>query len=169
MFPSVQLRKLASRFGDRVFSQTRHMRYAQRFNRQRGMKGHAWQGQYFSAPLDETYLGATLRFEERNPVRAGMVRKAEGFRWSRSAAHCRLREDTVLTSKERWWARVNEIVDWSSWLTEGNESEHLTVIRRNIEKGLPCGSDTFLKKLEKREGRMLKYRLQGRPKIQNKG
>ena len=33
-----------------------HMRYAQRFNRQHSMKGHVWQGRYFSAPLDEPYL-----------------------------------------------------------------------------------------------------------------
>lgn len=33
-----------------------HMHYAQRFNRQRGIKGHVRQGRYFSAALDETYL-----------------------------------------------------------------------------------------------------------------
>ena len=33
-----------------------HMRYAQRFNRQRGFKGHVWQDRYFSAPLDDVYL-----------------------------------------------------------------------------------------------------------------
>ena len=29
-----------------------HMRYAQRFIRQQGWKGHVWQGRYFSSPLD---------------------------------------------------------------------------------------------------------------------
>ena len=33
-----------------------HMRYAQRFNRQKGWQGHVWQGRYFSSPLDESYL-----------------------------------------------------------------------------------------------------------------
>jgi putative transposase len=30
-----------------------HMRYAQQLNRERGWKGHVWQGRYFSSPLDE--------------------------------------------------------------------------------------------------------------------
>ena len=37
------------------------------------------------------------------------------------------------------------------------------IIRRNIEKGLPCGSDKFIGKLEKRVGRLLQYRPLGRP------
>jgi hypothetical protein len=37
------------------------------------------------------------------------------------------------------------------------------IIRRNIDKGLPCGSDRFIKKLEKQIGRVLEYRPLGRP------
>lgn len=39
-------------------------------------------------------------------------------------------------------------------------------LRRNIDKGLPCGSDAFIRKLEKAAKRMLRYRPQGRPKKQ---
>jgi len=141
-----------------------HMRYAQRFNRQHRIKGHVWQGRYFSAPLDEPYLWATLRYVERNPVRAGMVRKAEQYRWSSAVAHCHVREDKVLTSNEGWWTQFHKIKDWSHWLAEGDEPERMSVIRRNIEKGLPCGSTNFITKLEKQAGRVLTYRPQGRPK-----
>jgi len=142
-----------------------HMRYAQRFNRQRRIKGHVWQGRYFSAPLDENYLWATLRYVERNPVRAGLVKKAERYRWSSAAAHCHMREDSVLTSKEHWWSQFDQNKDWSNWLVEKDEPGKLSVIRRNIEKGLPCGSDKFLKKLENKVGRTLQYRPQGRPRV----
>jgi len=148
-----------------------HMRYAQRFNRQQNLKGHVWQGRYCSAPLDERYLWATLRYVERNPnpVRAGLVRKAERYPWSSAMAHCQLRTDSVLTTKTRWWAQFADVEDWSAWLAEGDEPEHLTVIRRNTDKGLPCGSASFLKKLEKQTGRVLQYRPQGRPRIDIKG
>jgi putative transposase len=53
-----------------------HMRYAQRVNRNQGWNGHVWQGRYFSAPLDEAYTWAAIRYVERNPVRAGMVERA---------------------------------------------------------------------------------------------
>jgi len=43
------------------------------------------------------------------------------------------------------------------------------VIRRNIDKGLPCGSASFLKKMEKQAGRALQYRPQGRPRADIKG
>ncbi len=33
-----------------------HMRYARRINRERGWKGHLWQGRFFSSPLGVAYL-----------------------------------------------------------------------------------------------------------------
>ena len=104
-----------------------HMRYAQRINRARGWKGHVWQGRFFSSPLDEAYLWAAMRYVERNPVRAKMVRKAENYRWSSAAAHCRVREDEVLTKSQAGasnskrlaigppgWPRVTRRSNWKS-------------------------------------------------------
>ena len=64
------------------------MRYAQRINRTRSWKGHLWQGRFSSSALDEAYLWAVVRYVERNPVRARIVRKAENYPWSSAAAHC---------------------------------------------------------------------------------
>lgn len=49
-------------------------------------------------------------------------------------------------------ARLNALGDWSAWLAEGDKPEHLTVIRRNIDKSLPCGCERFLRMLEKTVG-----------------
>ena len=141
-----------------------HMRYAQRFNRQRGWKGHVWQGRYFSSPLDEQYLWAAIRYVERNPVRAKMVRKSENYTWSSAGAHCRGHVDSVLTTKSYWQKQFDSIGDWSAWLAEGDSEAELSIIRRNIEKGLACGSDKFIKKLEKQIGKALQYRPLGRPR-----
>ncbi|MGH9771246.1 MAG: transposase [Candidatus Acidiferrales bacterium] len=93
-----------------------HMRYAQRINRSRGWKGHLWQGRFFSSALDEDYLWAAVRYVERNPAPAKMVRRAENYRWSSARAHCGLCADPVLT-KKAWWRRQFEGVgDWSGWL-----------------------------------------------------
>ncbi|MDA0276685.1 MAG: transposase [Proteobacteria bacterium] len=141
-----------------------HMRYAQRFNRTHGWKGHVWQGRYFSSALDDAYLWAAIRYVERNPVRAKRVRKAENYRWSSAGGHCGLRQDALLTKKPYWYRQFEGIGDWSAWLAEGDEAEKLGVLRRNIEKGLPCGSDKFIHKLEKITGRALQYRPRGRPR-----
>ena len=141
-----------------------HMRYAQRLNRSRGWKGHVWQGRFFSSALDETYLWAAIRYVERNPVRAKMVRKAENYPWSSAASHCGLRSDPVLTSKLSSRRQFAGVGNWSAWLAKGDEPEQLDVLRRHVEKGLPCGGTKFIQRLEKLTGRAPKYRPRGRPK-----
>ncbi len=141
-----------------------HTRYSQKVNREHGWKGHLWQGRYFSSPLDEVYMWAAMRYVERNPVRARIVRSAENYKWSSAAGHCKLRKDKILTTNSKWSGLFEEISNWSDWLAEGDEPEKIELIRRNIEKGLPCGSEKFIRELEKIAGRILHYRPMGRPK-----
>lgn len=145
-----------------------HMRYAQRLNRERSWNGHVWQGRYFSSPLDERYTWAAIRYVECNPVRAKMVEEAEKYPWSSAAAHCGLRTDSVLTADTSWQKKFQTIESWSSWLAEGERTEERTNLRRNVEKGLPCGETSFIQKLEREAGRALRFRPQGRPRNEAK-
>ncbi len=133
----------------------------------RGWTGYFWQGRFFSSALDRDYLWAAVRYVERNPVRARIVRTARTYRWSSAAAHCGLRQDPVLTSKPSWRRKFESIGDWPAWLAEGDEPQKLEVLRRNVDKGLPCGSEKFIRTLEKLTGRALRYRPPGRPKKQH--
>lgn len=141
-----------------------HMRYAQRINRNRGWSGHLWQGRYFSAPLDEPYTWSAICYVERNPVRAQMVSRAEEYRWSSAAAHCGLRGDPILAEKGEWSRNIASVPDWSKWLAEADDPEKLEILRRNIDKGLPCGSEEFIERLSKKSGRSLKFLPRGRPR-----
>jgi putative transposase len=141
-----------------------HMRYAQRLNRAKKWKGHVWQGRYFSSALDDSYLWAALRYVERNPVRARIVQRAESYRWSSAAAHCRLQADPVLATVREWVRQLESIDDWSSWLAEGDRSEEMDVLRRYVETSLPCGDDGFVRRLEGQVGKNLRVRSRGRPK-----
>jgi putative transposase len=49
-----------------------HGRYASYWNARRTSSGHAWQGRFYSCPLDSPHLWEALRYAELNPVRAGM-------------------------------------------------------------------------------------------------
>ena len=95
------------------------------------------------------------------------VRKGEDYRWSSAGAHCGLRQDATLTDKSGWRRQIDSIGDWSAWLAEDDAPDTLAVLRRNADKGLPCGSERFIRKLEKSTGRALQYRPRGRPKIGN--
>ncbi len=144
-----------------------HMRYAQHVNRAKGWKGHLWQGRFFSSPLDEIYTWSAIRYTERNPVRAGMVDKAEDYVWSSAAAHCGLMESSLLATLPQTDRAVSE-GEWSDWLALPESEQAINVLRRNIEKGLPCGDESFIEALERRAKRALRFRPQGRPPI-NKG
>jgi putative transposase len=141
-----------------------HTRFAQRLNREQGWKGHVWHGRFSSSALDNAYMLAAIRYVERNPVRVKVVRKAERYRWSSAAAHCGLTEDAVLTKKRQWQRKMEQRLDWSAWLAEGDYPEQLDVISTHVERGLPCGSRQFIKKLERLSGQVLEYRPRGRPK-----
>lgn len=143
-----------------------HMRYAQRFNRQRDWKGHVWQGRFFSSPLDHAYLWTALRYVECNPVRAGMANCAEDYRWSSAAAHCGHRPDTLLQLNSDWHRQFAAINDWSAWLTQADDSEKLKTLRLHVDKGLPCGGDHFVEQLGGMAGRSLMPRPRGRPKTE---
>jgi putative transposase len=145
------------------------MRYAQRVNRARQWNGHLWQGRYFASALDRSFVWSAIRYVECNPVRAGMIGKAESYPWSSAAAHCGCRFDPVLTS-DAWWRRQCEgIGDWSAWLAGDDDPERMNQLRRHANKGLPCGSPDFVAMLEKSTGRNLRCRPQGRQKRAQRG
>jgi len=139
------------------------MRYAQKINKNKGWKGHLWQGRYFSSPLDEAYLWECIRYIENNPVRAKMVNKAEEYKWSSARYHCGLEVNELFSNEKEWLNKIKSINNWSKWLTEKEDNMKLEIIRRNIEKGLPCGSEKFINQLEKIKNKILKYRPIGRP------
>jgi putative transposase len=121
-------------------------------------------GRYFSSALDGHYLWNAIRYVERNPARAKVVKRAENYAWSSAAGHCGISSDKVLTDRKYWQNQFESVGDWLAWLAEGDSEAELAIRRRNVEKGLPCGSDRFTRKLEKQAGRTLRYRPMGRPK-----
>ena len=145
------------------------MRYAQDINRRHGWFGHLWQGRFFSSPLDDAYLWFCVRYVERNPVRAGIVQRAEDYPWSSAAVHCRLQADSVITRNSAHWEVFARITDWSAWLAEEDEYQRLEIVRRNVHKNLPCGSGAFVEHLERISKHSLHFRPVGRPPNSEKG
>ncbi|MBO1927231.1 transposase [Thiomicrorhabdus sp. 6S2-11] len=140
-----------------------HMRYAQYINKKMGWKGHLWQGRYFSSALDEAYAYQAIRYVELNPVRAKMVKSAVDYEWSSARAHSGLEESELLARLPTQY-QPSQQPDWLSYLNENEDAELIAVIRRNIEKGLPCGNEDFISKLEKATDRALTFKPVGRPK-----
>jgi putative transposase len=109
-------------------------------------------------------MWAAVHYVERNPVRAGLVSKAEDYGWSSVAGHCNLKEDKILTRRSKWMEVFDQIDNWSEWLAVGDDRQKIRVVRRNIEKRLPCGSEEFINRVERIVSRVVHYRPQGEAK-----
>jgi len=57
--------------------------YARRFNRRHGYRGHVFEDRFASFVIeDEPHLQAAVTYVHQNPVRAGLCKRAEDWRWS---------------------------------------------------------------------------------------
>ena len=139
-----------------------NLRHTQAVNRKQGWNGVLWQGRYFSTPLDEAHLWVCVRYVEQNPIRAGIVAKAEDYLWSSASCHCGLRDDPVLVSpRNRFGGKLDE---WRKILSEVPKPEIVARIRRGTQTGVPCGDDSFMQKVSRFVGREIKDRPRGRPR-----
>lgn len=138
-----------------------HRRYAQNLNHHRNWTGHVWQGRYFASVLDEAYFWSAIRYVELNPVRAGLVHRAEDYRWSSARAHCAGTPDPALSTSAHWVHQFSGIGNWSDWLAAGVESERIDELRAQTRRNLPCGSAEFVVSLETRSGRTLRPKPRG--------
>jgi putative transposase len=129
-----------------------HGVYATEFNKKYRKSGHLWQARPFSCVLDAQHTVAALRYVERNPVRAGMVARAEDYRWSSAAAHCGMGEDPLLTAS---CPEVPDARHWSSWLAGDSDFGEEQRIRDHTFSGRPCGSEDFIRRTEAAVGRCL--------------
>ena len=78
-----------------------------------GWRGYLWQGRFASYPLDQP----TVRYVERNPVKAGLVMRAEDYPWSSARAHVWREPGPVLSPN----FLVEDIRDWRAFLAIPNE------------------------------------------------
>ena len=140
-----------------------HFLYSQYINRMHGRSGHLWQGRFYSGVLEPGHFLTALRYVERNPVRARIVRRAWRYPWSSAAFHT----DTTMSSDPialTPWRDMVEPTKWKDRLIEPEDRELLATFRRNTCSGRPLGTDSFLSKLEHKLNRRLRPLPVGRPR-----
>jgi putative transposase len=75
-------------------------RYARDFNRRYGRTGHLWERRYHSVLLrEDAHLAQTVGYIALNPVRAGICKRPEGWRWSAHRALAGLADDEIVCSE----------------------------------------------------------------------
>lgn len=134
-----------------------HRRYTRYINFRNGWRGHLWQERFHSFVMDEQYLLATVRYVERNPVKAGLCNHAADWRWSSAYAHLQGKDDQLVKVRPM----LDRVGDWSGYLAN-ERSEDNEWIERHTRTGRPLGDSGFVEHLEAMTGKSLAPQRPGR-------
>jgi REP-associated tyrosine transposase len=137
-----------------------HRNYTRMINFREKCRGHLWQERFHSFPMDETYLIACVRYVELNPVRAGLVKRPEDWRWSSATAHLQGEDDALLSHSPA----LERVGNWRKFLDGGVKDVELKRLHMHTKTGRPLGAEAWIKKLEAETGRPLRAKAPGRPK-----
>lgn len=124
--------------------------------------GHLYQGRFKSFPVqDDGHFLTLCRYVERNPLRAGLVERAEHWRWgslwrrvAKNSGDGPLLQSWPVDRPSDWVKRVNTALS-------GSEEEAL---RRAIRRGQPYGDGQWQVATAARLGLTSTLRPIGRPK-----
>jgi putative transposase len=136
-----------------------HRRYTAFFNARARVTGHLFQGRFSSAAMDETHLLAALRYLALNPVRAGLVGRAEDWRPCSVGAHLAGRNDALVDVGPAL-ARVANFRDLLD--IDADALAEADIFDRNDSIGRPLGDEDFLAAVEKQLGYSVRPGRRGR-------
>ncbi len=135
---------------------TSHVR---RHHRRHDTGGHIWQGRFKSFPIQsDHHLLAVLRYVERNPLRAGLVDRAEGWPWSS------LSTAGQSPACQHPWP-VPRPADWHRHVNQPDGTIELASLRRSVNRGTPWGEPNWVDRTANRLGLESTLRPRGRPRL----
>ena len=120
-----------------------HVRYTRLINRRYGWTGYLWQGRFASFPMDDDHLRKCIRYVGLNPVRAGLVDRADNWPWSSVAAHVENRFDPLIARGPVERVIANDVAFFE---TDVSELQRMRFRRASVE-GRPLGSAIWISSL----------------------
>jgi putative transposase len=135
--------------------------HVRRYHQHYHSDGHLWQGRFKAFPIaNDEYLLTVLRYVERNPVRADLVRSAESWAWSSAS----------------WWLAgaqrpayadygpIPRPEDWLRWVNQPLTEAELCRVRKSVQRGAPFGPEGWCEVIAERLGLEATLRPRGRPR-----
>lgn len=125
-------------------------------------EGPLYQGRFKSFPVQEDrHFLAVARYVERNPVRAGKVRKAERWRWSSAAERPGGPPRPWLLTPAQWPVRRSS--DWRQWVDEPQTRAEEEALAESVRRGRPFGDGPWTSRTARRLSLESSLRPRGRP------
>jgi len=124
--------------------------------------GHLYQGRFKAFPVQrDEHFYAVARYVEQNALRAGLVSRANHWRWSSLwRRHHGDADQRALLAK--WPLAIPE-----NWLATVNRLQRATAVealQKCVRKGAPFGSERWVKRSAQRLGLQSTLRPRGRPR-----
>lgn len=136
---------------------TAHVR---RYHKHHQSSGHLWQGRFkaFAIEQDE-HLLTVLLYVERNALRAGLVERAELWRWT--SLH-----PWLTPERPNYWhdGPVPRPEGWVELVNEPMTDAELARVRLSVERGRPYGNEAWQRTTASRLGVEASLRSRGRPR-----
>ncbi len=139
---------------------TTHVR---RYHAHYGGHGHVWQGRFksFLIAQDEHFV-TVLKYVEANPLRAGLVTRAEHWPWSSLQERIGwggvgLLDSPIVELPADWRAFVNDVIP----------SSELERLRFSVNRRAPYGPRTWQQRMARKLGLESSLRGRGRPRKQS--
>jgi putative transposase len=107
----------------------------------------------------DEHLLTVLRYVERNPLRAGLVERAEKWRWS-SLHHWRTNDSLNGIDP----GPVPRPEPWTEWVNQPLSAAELDQIRHSVNRGTPYGSADWISRMAAQLGLSASLRPRGRPR-----
>ena len=122
--------------------------------------GHVYQGRYKSFPVqDDNHFHVVCRYVERNALTAGIVKRAEDYRWGSLWNWCGGESIIELPT----WP-VKRLPRWVERVNQSITKKEKEALMNCIKRGCPFGCQDWVADTAKRQGLEMTLRPRGRPK-----
>ena len=122
--------------------------------------GHLYQGRFKSFPVQQDeHLLRLLRYVEANPVRPGMVERAQDWRWG--SLHVRQTPRHDLAPLLADWP-VDRPANWTRLVNQPKTTAEVDAFKQHIQRGRPFGDARWMVQTAARLGLENTFRSPGR-------
>jgi putative transposase len=139
-------------------------RYVKYVNNTMERTGTLWEGRYRACLVArDEHVMAACRYIDLNPVRAGLVQRADDYPWSSYSALAELKVDELVTPH----SALDQLGTprgsaYARWCEQGSRADELDRLREATVRELAFGSDVFRAEIEAVTGRRTFVRTPGR-------
>ena len=125
--------------------------------------GHLYQQRYKSFPIqDDDHFFVVCRYVERNALRAGLVRRAEDWRWG-SLWRWLQKPEPEPPLLSAW--PLARLPGWVKRVNQPLSAAELTAVQRCVQRGQPLGDPGWVESIARRLNLESTMRPRGRPRV----